>query len=146
MKSTQMPRTEGGASQWMQDVQFVSWSIRKWWWMSHSYRQQHSKISNAYLQVEKSSLRRLYTLCESHSVVSDSLWLMQCTVCRILQARILEWVAVPFSRGSSQPKDRTQVLLHCRWILYRLSHQGSPFVYLNGALLIWSWKADRTKQ
>ena len=27
----------------------------------------------------------------------------------ILQARILGWVAIPFSRGSSQPKDRTQV-------------------------------------
>ena len=27
----------------------------------------------------------------------------------ILQARILEWVAIPFSRGSSQPRDRTQV-------------------------------------
>ena len=27
----------------------------------------------------------------------------------ILQARILEWVAVPLSRGSSQPRDRTQV-------------------------------------
>ena len=27
----------------------------------------------------------------------------------ILQARILEWVAIPFSRGSPQPKDRTQV-------------------------------------
>ena len=27
----------------------------------------------------------------------------------ILQARILEWVAVPFSRGSSQPMDRTLV-------------------------------------
>ena len=27
----------------------------------------------------------------------------------ILQARILEWVAIPFPRGSSQPKDRTQV-------------------------------------
>ena len=26
----------------------------------------------------------------------------------ILQARILEWVAVPFSRGSSQPRDPTQ--------------------------------------
>ena len=26
----------------------------------------------------------------------------------ILQARILEWVAFPFSRGSSQPRDRTQ--------------------------------------
>jgi len=31
------------------------------------------------------------------------------TVHGILQARILEWVAVPFSRGSSQPRDRSQV-------------------------------------
>ena len=31
------------------------------------------------------------------------------TVHGILQARILEWVAFPFSRGSSQPMDRTQV-------------------------------------
>ena len=82
----------------------------------------------------------------------------------ILQARILEWIAFPFSRGSSQPRDLTQVsciadgfftsratgkpkntgvgsivflqqifptqesnrgLLHCRWILYQLSYQGS---------------------
>ena len=27
----------------------------------------------------------------------------------ILQARILEWVAIPFSRGSSRPGDRTWV-------------------------------------
>ena len=27
----------------------------------------------------------------------------------ILQARILEWVAISFSRGSSQPRNRTQV-------------------------------------
>ena len=27
----------------------------------------------------------------------------------ILQARILEWVAFPFSRGCSQPRDQTQV-------------------------------------
>ena len=26
----------------------------------------------------------------------------------VLQTRILEWVAIPFSRGSSQPRDRTQ--------------------------------------
>ena len=31
------------------------------------------------------------------------------TVPGILQARILEWVTFPFSRGSSQPKDQTQV-------------------------------------
>ena len=79
----------------------------------------------------------------------------------ILQARILKWVAFPFSRGSSQPRDWTQVsliaggfltswaireaqvsslsllqqifptqelnwgLLHCRCILYQLSHTGS---------------------
>ena len=30
------------------------------------------------------------------------------TVQGILQPRILEWVAVPFSRGSSQPRDQTQ--------------------------------------
>ena len=35
--------------------------------------------------------------------------LMDYTVHGILQARILEWVAFPFSRGSSQPRDRTQV-------------------------------------
>ena len=42
----------------------------------------------------------------------------------ILQARILEWVAISFSRGSSQFRERTQTqVLHCvscigRWILY----------------------------
>ena len=34
---------------------------------------------------------------------------MDYTVHGILQARILEWVAFPFFRGSSQPRDRTQV-------------------------------------
>ena len=34
---------------------------------------------------------------------------MSYTVNGILQARILEWVAFPFSRGSSQPRVRTQV-------------------------------------
>ena len=29
----------------------------------------------------------------------------------ILQARILKWVAIPFSRGFSQPRDRTQASL-----------------------------------
>ena len=33
--------------------------------------------------------------------------LMGCTVHGILQARILEWVAYPFSSGSSRPKNQT---------------------------------------
>ena len=39
------------------------------------------------------------TLCDS----------MDYTIHGILQARILEWVAFPFSRGSSQPRNQTQV-------------------------------------
>ena len=49
----------------------------------------------------------------------------------ILQAKILEWVAIPFSRESSEPRDQTHIsnphLLHCRQILYHLSYQGSPW-------------------
>ena len=41
----------------------------------------------------------------------------------ILQARILEWVAVPFSRRSSQPRDRTQVSHIYRQSLYHLNHR-----------------------
>ena len=42
----------------------------------------------------------------------------------ILQARILEWVAIPFSRRSSWSRDQTS-FLQCSQILYRVSHQGS---------------------
>ena len=48
----------------------------------------------------------------------------------ILQARILEWVAISFSRGSSQPRDRTWVYLHCRQMLYPLSHQDTYIYFL----------------
>ena len=34
---------------------------------------------------------------------------MDYTVHGIFQARILVWVAIPFSSGSSQPRDQTQV-------------------------------------
>ena len=44
----------------------------------------------------------------------------------ILQARILEWVAIPFSKASSWPRDQTWFLPHCRKILYHLHHQESP--------------------
>ena len=47
---------------------------------------------------------------ESHSVVSHSLLdTMDYTVHGILQARILEWVAFPFSRGSSPHRNWTRV-------------------------------------
>ena len=48
----------------------------------------------------------------------------------ILQARILKCVAIPFSRGSSWPRDWTHSLLHSRWILYCRSRQRSSiYIY-----------------
>ena len=54
-------------------------------------------------------------MCASCSVVSDSLWPYGLyswpgsSVDGIFQARILELVAIPYSRGFSQPRDWTQV-------------------------------------
>ena len=45
---------------------------------------------------------------------------MDCIVPAILQAKILQWVAFPFSRGSSQPRDHTQVFA------LQLEPQGKP--------------------
>ena len=52
------------------------------------------------------------------------------SVREILQARWLEWVAIPFPRGSSRPRDQIRVSCISRQILYRLSHQGSPHMYI----------------
>ena len=43
---------------------------------------------------------------QSHTILCNP---MDYTVHGILQARILEWVAFPFSSGSSKPRDQTQV-------------------------------------
>ena len=48
------------------------------------------------------------------------------TVRGILQARILEWVACPFSGGSTPTQGWNPGLPHGRRILYQLSLQGSP--------------------
>ena len=51
----------------------------------------------------------------SHSVVSNSLYdpmdwsLPGPSVHGISQARILEWIPISFSRGSSQPRDQTHI-------------------------------------
>ena len=55
------------------------------------------KVSSIRCEVKVTQL--CLTLCD----------LMDYTVHGILQARTLEWVAFPFSRGSSQPRSQTQV-------------------------------------
>ena len=63
-------------------------------------------------------------MSESCSVMRDP---KEYTVYVIFQGRILEWVAIPlpklFLNQGSNPG-----VLHCRQILYQLSHQGSPAI------------------
>ena len=65
------------------------------------------KIEYYYTEVKigsEETATKSITVCESHSVRFDSLQPHGLyTVHGILQARILEWAAVPISRGSSQP-------------------------------------------
>ena len=80
-----------------------------------------SRYSYWNLREKESSVAQLcLTLCD----------LMDCSppgssVHGISQTRILEWVAVSFS-GNLPNLGIEPVLLHCRQILYCLSHQGSP--------------------
>ena len=68
---------------------------------------------------------------ESHSVMSDSLQPHEpgSSVHGILQARIVEWVAMPSSRGYFWPRDQTcvtQVSCIGRQVLYHLVPPGKP--------------------
>ena len=74
------------------------------------YLWQEAYTVNSGQQVKVKVAQSCPTLCDP----------MYYTVHGILQARILEWIAFPFSRRSSQGFP------HCRWILYQMSHQGSP--------------------
>ena len=66
---------------------------------------------------------------ESHSVVSDAgtprTVVHQAPLYGTLQARILEWVAFPVSRGLFPTQESNRVLLHCTWIFYQLNYQGT---------------------
>ena len=68
-------------------------------------------------------------ICESHSVISDSLW---------PQGLYSPWTSLGQNTGVGSlsllqgifPTQRLNPgLLHCRWILYQLSHQGSPICH-----------------
>ena len=56
------------------------------------------------------------------------------SVHEILQARIMEWVTISFSRGSSWPQDQTQISCIVDGFFYHLSHLGS---HLMKGQLIW---------
>ena len=53
----------------------------------------------------------------------------------IFKARVLEWVSISFSRGSSQPRDRTWVSHVVGRRSYRLSHHGSQIICMQNRIL-----------
>ena len=72
-------------------------------------------VAFVHLRGRVNPLCRVFLCCAvfSRSGVSDSLWPVDCSppgssVHGILQARTLEWVAMPSSRGSPQPRDQSQ--------------------------------------
>ena len=69
----------------------------------------------------------------------------------IFQARILEWVAIPFSRGSSWPRNQTWVSwVSCigMWILYHCATWETQLVTIKSAMeetelvysVLWCWR------
>ena len=56
---------------------------------------------------------------------------MNYTVHRILQARILKWVAFPFSRGPSQHMDQTQVSCIAGGFFTSWAIREKPYIVLN---------------
>ena len=63
----------------------------------------------------------------------------------ILQARILEWVSVPSSRGSSRSRDQTQVSLIAHTVKNPPTMQETPVRFLGQEDLFEKGKADAAK-
>ena len=97
----------------------------------------------------------------SHSVMSDcdpmGCILPGSSVHGILQARILKWVAIPFSRGIVLTQGLNPGLLHFRQILYQMSYQRIPyasvvlsiFMLCNQSPVVFilkDWTSDPTKK
>ena len=92
-----------------------------------------------YIYIHTQTHAHIYVYVPSHFSRVQSLrppWTVACHTppsMEILQARILEWVACPSSRGPSPPRDRTPVsYVSCigRQVLYPLVPPGKPFMYI----------------
>ena len=77
----------------------------------------------------------MYVRARARAQLLSGIWLfchpMGCSlpgssVHGILQGGILEWVAISSSRGSSWPRDQTQISCTADRFFYHQSHQGNP--------------------
>ena len=63
--------------------------------------------------------------------MSDSFATPWSSVCGISQVRVLEWVAISFSRGSSLLSNQTHVSCIGRWILYHCATWEAHDTYVS---------------
>ena len=129
---------------------FLNFKLRKvhmrtsWiWGIWEDHRMPVQKICSMLLLVESCP-----TLCDPTDCSPPG-----SSVHGISQARVIEWVAISFSRGSSQPRDGTCISCIDRRILYYWSTSEAPFVNytmgktqagnnISGSIL-WRWVAKR---
>ena len=83
------------------------------------YRMSHQGIPQRAMKV-KVEVKSFLTLCDPMGCS-----LPGSSIRGIFQAKVLEWVAISFSRGSSQPRNQTQVSHIAGIFFYDLSHQGT---------------------
>ena len=134
------PHTEGHGL--MRGVQ-LNISPKRISWVSTVWSPQ-LHVTVAGIRCSRSCVSSVCYITQSCSTPCDP---MDCSLpgfslCGTFQARILEWVAISFSRGSSQPRDWTWVsCLSCmgRWIL---GNTWEALCKLYGkiiSVLVWHW-------
>ena len=121
-------------------------------WMALSLFSEKWETTESVRTEKKNYLFTKCFLLSSHKVLVTQLCLTLCdptdssspgsSVPGILQARILVWGAISFSRWFFPTQGQNLGLLHCRQIPYHLSHQGSPIyllsIYSGGLILVSS--------
>ena len=119
---------------------------RRWWrtgrpgalWPMGLRRVRQDQATEQQQQQVQKNLKRLYIYTVLTLSCFSCVWLcdpMDCNppgsfVHGILQARILEWIAIPFSRGSSWPRDQARVSCiagRC----FTPEPPGKPYIYIN---------------
>ena len=88
--------------------------------------------ANFLLRIGSCAKREIHSVARSCPTLCDTMdYTPPCShVHGISRARILEWVAIPFSRGSSWIRDQTLISCISKWVLsLPLSNQGSPILF-----------------
>ena len=103
----------------------------RWWPL---WRQAWPRIKFTHAETALCNTYGRYCCCSVTKLCPTLFDPMDCSppgspVHEIPQARILEWVAISFSRGSSQIRDRTLASYIGRQILYHSATAGRPNVY-----------------